>query len=130
MRKKVIYGCEGRGDADSPYLTRYTLLDWKRFQLCLHIFHRSDADDMHDHPWPFITLMLWRGYIEHTLLGKKRKWPGMLLFRKAEHRHRVELVNGKRAISLVLMGKRKREWGFFTLIGWTPWQQYYKDNNC
>lgn len=131
MKKKIIYGCEERGDALSPYLTRYTLLDIPdRLQICIHVFHRSDADDMHDHPWPFLSLILWRGYNEETPSGKRRKWPGMLLIRNAEHRHRVELINGKRAISLVIMGKRKRDWGFFTKSGWIQWQKYFFEKGC
>lgn len=130
MRKKIIYGCEERGDYLSPYLTRYTIIDTRWFQLCLHIFHRSDAEDMHDHPWPFASLILWRGYNEQTPAGKRRVWPGMLLIRKAAHRHRVELVNGKRAVTLVWMGKRIRDWGFFTKSGFIQWQRYFFEKGC
>ena len=45
MKKTIIKGCESRGDADSPYLTRYTLIERPNWQLCVHVFHRSDADD-------------------------------------------------------------------------------------
>lgn len=165
--KKIIYGCEERGDAHKPYLTRYTLIDTKHFQLCLHVFHRSDADDHHDHPWNFISLILWRGYFEETpewpicpkcdnsmsLDGKNyhcvlcrldylkipfgfekrirvRRWPLDILFRKANHRHRVHLVNHKKCVSLVLMGKRKREWGFYTRTGWLHWVDYFIKNKC
>ena len=130
MSKKIIYGCESRGDHDQPYLTRYTLIERKNWQLCLHVFHRSDADEHHDHPWNFISLILWRGYVEETPVGKKRKYPGMVLFRKAAHRHRVELVNGKKAVSLVLMGKRTRQWGFFTSKGWQSWTRYFIERKC
>jgi hypothetical protein len=146
--KKIIYGCEERGDADVPYLTRYTLINTKLFQVCLHIFHRSDADDLHDHPWNFLSIILWRGYNEVTeqqcyvcnKLGysncsyrnrvKQRKLPGMFLFRKAQHKHRVELVNGKPAMSLVIMGKRKREWGFWVNGVWEYWQHYFIKKRC
>lgn len=130
MKKKIIYGCEARGDADSAYLTRYTLVDRPNWQLCLHYFYRSDADELHDHPWDFWSLILWRGYIEQTKTGRQRKWPLMLLHRKAEHAHRVVLVNKKPAITLVLMFKRRREWGFFTPKGWQLWNKYFKENGC
>lgn len=142
LGKKVIYGCESRGDGNSAYLTRFTLVDTRWFQLCLHIFHRSDADDLHDHPWPFFSLMLWRGYWEVTpncdicegrecrRRKRNRKWPLMVLFRSATHKHRVELVDGKRAVSLVLMGKRVRQWGFFTSRGWQLWTEYFKEKGC
>ncbi|HET8738055.1 MAG TPA: hypothetical protein VFM69_15800 [Pricia sp.] len=130
IKKKIIYGCESRGDFDKPYLTRYIILNLKNVQLCLHIFHRSDADDLHDHPWSFISLLLWRGYNEQTPEGKSRKYPGMILYRKANHLHRVELVNGKKAVSLVIMGKRKRAWGFTTSKGWVYWETYFKNMGC
>lgn len=140
--KKVITGCEDRGDKNSPYLTRITLLErgwlWlcvpgkESEKLCLHIFHRSDSDDaMHDHPFDFWTLVLWRGYIE-VMPGKRRRlWPGMIVFRRAEHTHRVELVNGKRAITLVWLCVRRREWGFHLKNGqWEQWQQYFRRRGC
>ncbi len=134
MKKKIIYGCDGRGDAHEPYLTRYTLIDTKRFQACLHIFYRSDFTDHHDHPWPFVSIILWRGYLEETehdgQLKRTRVWPGMVLFRKATHRHRVVLVDEKKAISLVFMGRKIRTWGFFTAGGWKSWPRYFKDNGC
>jgi len=138
--KKIIYGCESRGDGNSKYLTRYTLIDTRWLQVCLHIFHRSDADELHDHPWPFASLILWRGYREifatspwaanHRFHQSRRVWPGMLLFRDKTHAHRVELIDGKRAVTLVFMGKRSREWGFYTKRGWQLWTEYFRDRGC
>ena len=69
MLTKIIYGWSGReGDFPAlPYLTRYVLIKARSWQLCLHVFHRSDFPDWHDHPWDFLTLVLWRGYIENLL---------------------------------------------------------------
>lgn len=165
IAKKIIYGCESRGDADSPYLTRYSLPRLGRFRAALHVFHRSDHDEMHDHPWPFVSVILWRGYVEETpcplcawdlqegdeievdgitlrLVAsccgrcentgrvRKRVWPGSVLIRRPEHAHRVELVDGKKAITLVVMGPRVREWGFFTRGGWERWTEYYRRLGC
>lgn len=115
ITKRIVYGCEAHGNANRKYLVRYTLLDCFRLQICLHVFYSSDGtNDFHDHPWLFISLILWQGYIEETPDGKRRRrWPGMILFRRAIHQHRVELVNEKPAITLVLMGRRKREWYFY-----------------
>jgi hypothetical protein len=129
IKKTIIYGCEERGDYNEPYLTRYTLLERKSFQICLHVFHRSDADDQHDHPWNFVSLILWRGYVEVTGDKRRRKYPGMLLFRKAMHQHR-ELINNRKAITLVIMGKRLREWSFFTKDGRIGWRRYFIQNGC
>ncbi len=57
-------------DEGNPYLTRWTLLGRRtegRTRLFLHYFHRSDyARAFHDHPWPFVSLILWPGYFENT----------------------------------------------------------------
>ncbi len=134
FKKTIIRGCESRGDGDLPYMTRYTLIETKLFQVCLHIFHRSDFDVHHDHPWNFSTFILWRGYNEEIFkdgeFTTKRARPLSFLRRKAEHCHRVILINEKPAVTLVFMGKRYRVWGFFSSNGWTNWIKYFRDNNC
>lgn len=145
-REKVIKGCAARGDADSPYLSRWVLarwggkmareeetgeMRWQGWQLLLHRFHRSDADrELHDHPWAFVSLILWRGYIEETPRGRRRKWPGMLLFRPANWIHRVELLHGRPAWTLVLCAPRKRIWGFWLSGQWEQWTHYFKRMGC
>lgn len=140
IRKKIIYGCDSRGDAQSPYLTRWTLLDLPFLSVCLHRFHRSDADEMHDHPWPFWSVILWRGYIEETPVlmynyphgerKRRRVWPGMILRRQACWIHRVDLVDGKEAWTLVFRGRVVREWGFWTKHGWQRWREYFRERGC
>ena len=143
--KHEIKGCEARGDGESTYMTRYGLPRMGPIRICLHIFHRSDADELHDHPWSFLSIILWRGYVEVTqkfaayssidgklfeVRARKRKWPGMILFRKANHAHRVELIGGKKAVTLVIFGPREREWGFFTRQGWQRFTDYFKERGC
>lgn len=138
--KKIIYGCEERGDAQSPYLTRWTLFENSRCALYLHIFHRSDSIEMHDHPWDFWSLILWRGYVEETPAYEHRAtiqprfrlrvWPGTILRRPAEWVHRVELVNEKPAVTLVFRRNYRREWGFFTKKGWQRWREYFIERGC
>lgn len=148
MKRKVIYGCEARGDGDSAYLTRWELFACRWGAVYVHKFHRSDAADLHDHPWAFVSLILWRGYVEETqafpsravprsafearvrAITRRRKWPGMLLFRRARHAHRVELVDGKPAWSLMIRGPYVREWGFFTPGGWQQWRAYFTEKGC
>jgi len=108
------------------------LLTIRQLQLCLHVFHSSDwTDDYHDHPWPFVSLILWRGYIEQTPDGKRRRrWPGMVLLRKATHQHRVELIKEKPAVTLVVVGPRVRT-GYFYCKGVRVWfMDYFKQKGC
>lgn len=128
--RKVISGCAERGDAESYYLVRFTIIENRWGALYLHVFRRSDSPEHHDHPWHFVSLILWRGYKEETPLGLRRYWPGQVLFRNATWRHRVVLVDEKPAVTLVLRTKYIRDWGFFTSNGWERWQSYFKRLGC
>jgi hypothetical protein len=118
---KTVIGGNG-----SPYMIRWSL--WLPFgcRLMLHHILRSDSDRvLHDHPWAFMSVVLWGGYTEQT--RDRRKWRGVgsVGAYPAEHQHRVILDNGTPAWSLVLRGRRVREWGFIDAEGrWTKWTTY------
>ena len=67
-------------DDNEPYLERYYLFLKNRksfaFNITLHRILKSDLDDLHDHPWPWVTVILKGGYWEHTRAGNKPKWKG------------------------------------------------------
>lgn len=132
FKDQLIYGCEGNGNKDIAYLRRFTLIQRKAGgQLMLHWFFTSDhARELHNHPWDFWVLILWRGYNEKTEAGVERIWPLSLRFCKASHAHRVELLDGKPALTLVLTGPRKSAWGFFLKEGWLYWRDYFKLRKC
>jgi hypothetical protein len=148
--RKTIVGCEQYEHGKENYLYRYYLLGngETRYAVYLHVFLRSDEGrDLHDHPWPFISIILWKGYIERTyasdpygisgwfpegmtFLSSSRKYPGMILFRGAKWRHRVDLVDEDPAVSLVIRGRECRHWGFWTKEGWIYWKNFFKEKNC
>ena len=56
---------------DPPFLWRWNLMYRKGFTVKLHRFLRSDpARDLHDHPWDFVSIILWGGYYEETESGE------------------------------------------------------------
>ena len=63
-RKRVVMD---RVDSE-PYLERYYVFlkdrTWFPFNVFIHKFLKSDPDDVHDHPWPYATLILKGGYWE------------------------------------------------------------------
>ena len=96
------------------YLNRYWLRPYNRTGIAarIHQFVSSDVSrDLHNHPWPYVSVILRGGYWEETLCddasrrlpgsdlvmhGKQlhqRKWygPGSVLVRGADHFHRVLL---------------------------------------
>lgn len=133
-RKRIVYD---RVD-NKPYLERYYLLLKDRgehfpFNIFLHKFLKSDIDDVHDHPWPYATLILKGGYYEWVpqivngvKIGEYRHWRGPGHFRicKATSYHRIELVDGLDCWTLFMPGPKQREWGFLVKNKWVQWQEY------
>lgn len=103
---------------------------------CLHKICLSDEDrDPHSHPSGFTTLCLAGGYEEqtfylHTLygrlpLGKRTFRPGRILRNRPGHIHRVSLIGGRPAWTLVRMQPAEGPWGFVRPDGTTvPVDQY------
>lgn len=127
---------EIKGSDGSLYLRRWALVRLGPVRLNLHHIVRSDEDRfLHDHPWDFTSLIIRGGYTEQTLEvvpdGTNEpkimyRWFGVgrILRRKAEHAHRLELSPERCAWTLVLLGPRRRVWGFHATDGWVPWRKY------
>lgn len=110
----------------------------KRLAARVHHILRSDLDrHFHDHPWPTISIVLRGGYWEvvpsdqdqHPAFDPyrwRRVWrgPGAIVFRRARHRHRLEIPEGATAWSLFIMGRYAKKWGFYTSTGFVYWRTY------
>jgi hypothetical protein len=123
---------------NEPYLERYYLFLKDRdnfpFNVFLHKFLKSDSDDLHDHPWPYATLILKGGYWEwvpqYTKDGVKMNevavWRGPGSFRvcKANSYHRIELDPGTETWTLFMPGPKQRDWGFLSKGKWVQHEEY------
>jgi hypothetical protein len=123
---------------NEPYLERYYVFlkdrTWFPFNVFIHKFLKSDPDDVHDHPWPYATLILKGGYWEwipqFNSLGQKigelATWRGAGHFRicKANSFHRIELDPNVTAWTLFMPGIKQREWGFLSNGRWVQWEKY------
>lgn len=113
-------------DDNNTYLRRYRVIQTPLCALYLHKIMRPDADrELHDHPWAFIPLILRGGYIEEREGGQRvsRDWLSVRYMR-ATTRHRIVRLSRVPTWTLCLVGRRKRNWGFYTPTGWVPWQQF------
>lgn len=133
-RKRIVMD---RGE-NQPYLERYYLFLKERerfpFNVFLHKFLKSDPDDVHDHPWPYATLILKGGYWEWIPIfdsvgrktGEIQHWRGPGHFRicSATSYHRIELNPNITAWTLFMPGPKQREWGFLVKNQWVQWQEY------
>jgi hypothetical protein len=120
------------GEAD-PLLVRYIVFRMLRCGIYVHKLCRSDYDRaLHDHPWPFISIILKGSYTEvhdQTINGQmvyQHHSRGAILVRPAEWRHRFVLRSDRTSPTwtLVIVGRRQRPWGFFLPTGWCWWRKH------
>lgn len=126
---------------NEPYLERYYLFlkDRKRFpfNVFLHKFLKGDPDDVHDHPWPYATVILKGGYYEwipqFNNKGEKiaeiAVWRGPGSFRVcgANSYHRIELDPEVTCWTLFMPGPHKRDWGFLVNNRWVQNEVYLQE---
>lgn len=125
--------------------------NWGR--IYLHHILRSDHDRAaHNHPWPYKSLILKGQYREYTTAKnvvdsvdvakpnpqewKFSSWPvdretvyadfqaGQYLKRPATWKHRLEIEEGKTVWTLVFIGPKVQEWGFFPHGVFCHWTKY------
>ena len=113
-----------------------------------HILSSDPGRDFHDHPWPFVTIILKGGYFESRprydrsglYLGAETKWhgAGSVLYRPAKAWHRLALWRDHYAIpkdvviptrldsawTLFIMGPYQQKWGFLSK---PDAKTYYRD---
>ena len=135
-RKRVIMD----RTCDEPLLTRYYLFLKDRktfpFNVFLHKFHKGDPGDVHDHPWPYATLILKGGYYEYTpvfeygkMVREEKHWRGPGHFRicSANSYHRIEKHPDVTAWTLFMPGPQTQEWGFLVNNRWVNNEVYLED---
>jgi hypothetical protein len=135
-RQRIIMDRE----SNEPYLERYYIFLKDRklfpFNIFLHKFLKSDPDDVHDHPWPYATLILKGGYWEWIpnfdsvgrKVGEYQVWRGPGSFRicSANSYHRIELDPTVECWTMFMPGPQKREWGFLVNNKWIHNDEYIK----
>ena len=136
-RKRIIMDRQ----CNEPLLTRYYLFlkdrTWFPFNVFLHKFHKGDPGDVHDHPWPYATLILAGGYYEYTpnfendkMVSETKHWrgPGHFRFCSANSYHRIELVPEVTAWTVFVPGPQRREWGFLVKNKWIHNDNYLEEH--
>lgn len=145
-----------RDGTDEIYLRRFFIYprnkDFSKNKgkkrIYLHKFYRGDEDPhLHDHPWPFTSVILTRGYWEETPYEQPSAFNdnptrGHLIYRKGEYfykafypifsklvrpatwKHRVILKDEKPVWTIVRTGVKERSWGFWILGKLCPWRNY------
>ena len=134
-----------RGDGEA-YLMRWRLLDTRWGRVYLHRFLAADDVCLHDHPWAFVSIVLWGGYMEETprhtsgpatllsvLTAPAGRWRGLwsVARRPARWVHRVaELHPTRPTWTLMCVSPPRRPWGFWTPSGWVHHRRYNSARDC
>ena len=117
------------GKPGNPMLERWRLIQTPLFGLYVHFIYREDLDRVcHDHPWRFWSLILRGGYSEEL---HQRPGDGEFVLRQRRrgrahrfplhHAHRITAVS-PRTVTLVLVGRKVRSWGFFEGSTWIDYR--------
>lgn len=143
-----------RSRTGEAYLRRLRIIDTPWFGVYLHDIDGPDPQpDPHDHPWPFVSVVLRGGYAEKVFVYVEheydyfarthvRQWiAGSWHKMPAEGKAHFIVWALPRTRTLILRGKRSRDWGFWildtdwrqqdifnrgmvNLTGWTLWKDY------
>ena len=125
---------------NEPYLERYYIFLKDRtrfpFNMFIHKFLKSDPDEVHDHPWPYCTIILRGGYWEWTpvigqnglVWGEVQQWKGagQIRFGRSTDYHRIELKPGITPWTLFIPGPKRRDWGFLVKNRWIQHDKYFE----
>ncbi len=93
-----------------PWMNRYYILlrnrpKWFPFNILIHEMLDDDhGDGVHNHLFPYITIVLKCGYWETIRDGKFWRSPGYIGFRSANDFHRIDLRPGTRPITIFIAG--------------------------
>ena len=110
----------------------------RAFALRLHHIATADLDrHMHDHPWPFVSLVLKGFYFEKRPIergpcfaGEQElhyttvRHEGDIAYRGPSDRHRISTVGPEGCWTLILIGPITHWWGFYTPLGKIHWRDY------
>jgi hypothetical protein len=130
MRRMIL-----RRADEIAYLNRLRLVQTPWFGLYLHRMDAPDPGiDLHDHPWPFMSIVLRGGYDEYraeiraatAMANFAETWPttctpghvnrrGWLSVRRmrADECHSIFRLHRTPTWTLMIVGRRFRDWGFY-----------------
>lgn len=140
FRRRLTLSHDGK-----TFLDRWGLVHERIGGFYVHRIAGPDPGlDLHDHPWPFLTWILWGGYSEEvasadsavTCAQIAERWPdtctpGVPRSWRRWSIHRMPLTVAHRITSakphtwtIVLRGPTRRVWGFYPPTGRVEWTGY------
>lgn len=133
-----------RADGDI-YLDRWGIGHDKVGRVLVHRMQAPDPGvDLHDHPWWFVSIVLWGGYLEQRAstrsapalareaerlgiglrgtTGRRRMFSVRTM--RLDECHTITQLRRRTCWTLVIGGPRRRVWGFYLPTGWVDEKTY------
>jgi hypothetical protein len=131
-------------DVNNPaenYMVRWRLIQTPWFGIYLHRLNKPDPrPTLHDHPWPFVSVILHGGYTEDFGVSAggraavhsrvRRSWrTGSVHRMRSSDAHTITELQRSPTWTFVVAGRRQPEpsWGYADGDGWTPHDQHDHD---
>lgn len=128
------------------YLDRWGLGHDRIGRVLVHRMQAPDPGvDLHDHPWWFVSIVLWGGYTEQRALIREapelaqwaERWPttcrrgvenerrvGSVQSMRLDECHSITELRRRTCWTLVIGGPRRRGWGFYLPTGFVDERTY------
>lgn len=123
----------------SLYMSRRALFETRWMSARVHHIATPDSDcHLHDHPWPFISILMRGSYMERRPVEvdpcfiegadverheDRARHAGSIAFRRATDRHAITRVSRDVWTLFITFGRPMQWWGFYTRQG----KVYFKD---
>jgi hypothetical protein len=109
------------GKPHNPMMERWRLLQTPWFGVYVHFIYREDLDPVvHDHPWAFVSLVLFGGYDELYTADPRSSDASVTQRHRMGRSHLFPLTAAHRithvrrwTTTLVFVGPKRRVWGFY-----------------
>lgn len=112
------------------HFVRYRLIQTPWFGIYVHRFDNPDVRTFHDHPWNFTSVVLRGAYVEVVQKDGQRyarklgRGSRRVNRKMAEDLHFIETLLRKPTWTLIVVGRRRRVWGYVDEDGWTRFDQH------
>jgi hypothetical protein len=127
------------------YLDRWGLGDDRVSRVLIHRMQAPDPGvDLHDHPWWFVSIVLWGGYTEQRADTRsapvyaglaeqfpsctrgvvQERRPGSIRLMRLTECHTITDLRRRTCWTFVIGGRRRRRWGFYLPTGYVDEKVY------
>lgn len=115
---------------DINYLERLRIIQTPWWAVYLHRLGTPDSrPTLHDHPWSFLSIILWGGYFERRLDTKTRKvrikHRRFINIMRRDDAHSIHTLDRTPTWTLLFVGKRRRTWGYLRPIPFSNRGEWY-----